>query len=536
MLLWLLFLGLLSLRPSQAQQVSFLNITAPYHNLTTTCINVLNSFVSCDPKILDAGRNGKFESDATLATVCTTTCTSSLTSWVRRVLGACASSSYVEGQATVMAGFLGQTILERQGQFCNAILREAITQGTSTAVPPSVACHTCAASLISTRLQMPIGATSSLLKSQYESFTSSCQISSMSLTPLATTTSWVTIAPTGTPSCEGTTYTIQSGDNCRSIALAQGIGSVHLLAANNLEAACHNFPTSGSVCIPSAKKCKPYQLKADLSDTCATIAGQETVTWTQIVSWNPELGEYCENIDHLAKGGNVICVSTPGGDWVNPFPEEPSTTTSEPETYFTLPPTEFASAPSPTFSQPYPMAGYVDPIANGSVLDCHLHRTPPVRVNATSNEDSYRCSDFAAFYGVSMDQLVSWNPSLASRLVNGDCLLWAGEQYCAQRDLDQSANITQYCVERRVAESGTRSTCDGFVTWYGLNRTSFLQWHPGLGPNCENFHSGHTYCTSVRHFRAPGTIATCTRWHMATDINRQFNCPKSTNQDVSVLY
>jgi hypothetical protein len=106
---------------------------------------------------------------------------------------------------------------------------------------------------------------------------------------------------------------------------------VHLLTANNLEAYCNNFPTSGTVCIPSAKKCKPYQLKADLSDTCTTIASQEGVTWTQIVSWNPELGEYCENIDMLAKGGQVICLSTPGGGWVNPFPEEPETTTTESE-------------------------------------------------------------------------------------------------------------------------------------------------------------------------------------------------------------
>jgi hypothetical protein len=50
-----------------------------------------------------------------------------------------------------------------------------------------------------------------------------------------------------------------------------------------------------------------------------------------MVSWNPEVGEYCENMARLAKTGHVICASTPGGGWVNPFPEVPEPTTTEPE-------------------------------------------------------------------------------------------------------------------------------------------------------------------------------------------------------------
>ncbi len=149
----------------------------------------------------------------------------------------------------------------------------------------------------------------------------------------------------------------------------------------------------------------------------------------------------------------------------------------------------FASAATPTASQLYPLAGYVDPIAEGSVLDCHLHRAPPVQIGS-STEDSYQCSDFASFYGISVAQLVEWNPSLASRLVAGDCTLWPREQYCAQRDLDDSAQTTEYCVVTEVAETGTRSTCNGFVAWFGLTMADFLAWHPGLGAQCQNFHSG----------------------------------------------
>ncbi|KAH8895447.1 hypothetical protein GQ53DRAFT_839064 [Thozetella sp. PMI_491] len=532
-MLWLLLLGLAAVRPSQAQQTSLLNITAPYQNLSTTCISVLNQAVVCDSRVRDAGTDGRFESDETLAAVCTTTCASSLALWVRRVAGACGTSRYTSGQASLLVAFMAESVLENysvlclknpQGQFCNAVFKSAILSATGAAstVPSNIACNSCAASMLSTRLQMPIGNMQTELQTQYAALTSSCKISGMSVTPLATTTQWVTMLPTTAPQCDGTMYTLKAGDNCRSVSLSQGIGTTNLLLANNLLAYCANFPTSGTLCIPTKKKCKPYQLKVDLSDTCRSIAMEQDASWAQIVSWNPEVGEDCENINRLAQAGQVLCASTPGGSWVNPYPDTTSDdpTTTQPETYFTLPPTDFASAPSPTYVAPYPMAGYVDPYANGTVLDCGLHRTPPVQVkNDSTSESSYLCSDFASFYGITIESLVEWNPSLATRMTGGDCVLFSGEQYCAQRDLHQGAGTTEYCVSLQVAEDGARSTCDGFVHWYGLSLASFLEWNPSLGATCENFRSGSTYCTSVRGFRPANTISTCTRWHRVTDVN-----------------
>ncbi|KAK3367561.1 hypothetical protein B0H63DRAFT_515399 [Podospora didyma] len=508
-MLWLfLCLGLFGLSPSLAQQVNFLNITAPYQNFSNGCISVLNQAVACDPIILNAGLDGKFESDQTLATVCTEACNSSLTYWVRRVAGACGDTRYTSGQASLLASFMAQEVLENWSTL-------------SFTLPSSVVCNPCAISVLSTSVQMPIGNAQTEAVSQYAALTASCKISGKAITPLATTTTWITMAPTATSACAGTVYTLKAGDNCRSVSLAQGISTTHLLSANNLQAYCANFPTAGTLCIPKARKCKPYQLKADLTDSCRTVAAAQNATYAQIVSWNPEVGEFCESIKNLAKGGQVLCVSTPGGGWVNPYPETTSASSFTPETYFTLPATEFALAPKPTLGTalPYPNIGYVDPIANDTILDCALHRPAPVKVNQTSFQDSYLCSDYAKFYGITVDKLVEWNPSLASRVVNKDCTLWAGEQYCAQRDLDQSANMSEYCLAPgQVAEPGLRSTCDGFVKWYGLNKTDFLEWNPGLGSKCERFHSGNTYCTRVRGFRPAGTISTCSRWHMATDI------------------
>lgn len=134
---------------------------------------------------------------------------------------------------------------------------------------------------------------------------------------------------TQTPgACSGTVYTIQSGDTCNSVASAQGINTVDLLAVNNI-ASCSTFPTSGSLCIPALSKCKTYTVQS--GDTCASVADANGLTWTQVVTWNPEVGTQCTFMSTYV--GYQICISTPGGAWVNP---SPVTTTSSTTTYVTL--------------------------------------------------------------------------------------------------------------------------------------------------------------------------------------------------------
>lgn len=128
------------------------------------------------------------------------------------------------------------------------------------------------------------------------------------------------------PTCEGTVHTIQAGDTCQSVSLGRGVSTSELLRVNNLEAFCNNFPTSGTLCIPSKKVCKPYQLRTDGSDTCASIGKANNATYAQIVSWNSDFGSYCNNLGRLAANSFIVCVSTPGGAWVHPSPGlEPTT-------------------------------------------------------------------------------------------------------------------------------------------------------------------------------------------------------------------
>lgn len=134
----------------------------------------------------------------------------------------------------------------------------------------------------------------------------------------ATTTATTTIGPTSAPkpaACVGPSYTISVSDTCKSISKSNGISTYALLRTNNLAAFCSSFPTAGtSICISTADKCTTWTVKT--GDTCAKVADANGLTWTQMVSWNEELGLGCANIADYV--GYEICVSQPGGAWVNP--------------------------------------------------------------------------------------------------------------------------------------------------------------------------------------------------------------------------
>lgn len=134
--------------------------------------------------------------------------------------------------------------------------------------------------------------------------------------------------PEPTPTCDGTTYEVSDSETCEAVSTAAGISTLRLLLANNLGAYCRNFPASGTLCIPDDQICTPYTIRK--GDTCASIAKAQKKTYTQIVSWNPELGRGCKNIKRHT--GFVICVSSPGGEWVTPRPSAGPTTTSTTKT------------------------------------------------------------------------------------------------------------------------------------------------------------------------------------------------------------
>jgi LysM repeat protein len=150
----------------------------------------------------------------------------------------------------------------------------------------------------------------------------------------ATSTSWSTTLFTETSIakpdvCLGTIYEIKAGDTCQSISTALKISTSDLLRANALQARCNGFPTSGKLCIPTDSLCNTHKVSA--SDTCQSITQSFSMTWAQLVSWNPILGRSCEGLSSLTNF--VICISNPGGNYVNPEPTSVITTAASTTQY-----------------------------------------------------------------------------------------------------------------------------------------------------------------------------------------------------------
>jgi hypothetical protein len=75
------------------------------------------------------------------------------------------------------------------------------------------------------------------------------------------------------------------------------------------------------------------------------VAIGNDVTWTQVVTWNLDVGSYCDGINAISAFEFVVCVSNPGGTWVEPTPGDeppeetgaPRTTASPPYDFFLVP-------------------------------------------------------------------------------------------------------------------------------------------------------------------------------------------------------
>jgi len=98
-------------------QYQFYNLTTAATNLSSTCIAVLNQAVNCDTSVAWAGQ-GRYEEDATLEALCTTTCAAALTTWLRRAAGAC-TSRYVdrEGKA-ILPAYWVEAVVENYNLVC----------------------------------------------------------------------------------------------------------------------------------------------------------------------------------------------------------------------------------------------------------------------------------------------------------------------------------------------------------------------------------------------------------------------------------
>lgn len=99
-----------------AAQVHLSNVNTT--GLSATCIAVLQQSIACDPLLLQVGF-GRFETDATLSTVCTSSCATALTTYIRRINGACGTTRYDGGDGYFyLAPFAAESAYERYQTTC----------------------------------------------------------------------------------------------------------------------------------------------------------------------------------------------------------------------------------------------------------------------------------------------------------------------------------------------------------------------------------------------------------------------------------
>jgi hypothetical protein len=101
-----------------AAQIQVYNLTTQSTNLSSLCVGVLNQVQTCDSAITWAGYEGRYEADDILASVCTSACASSLSTWLRRAAGAC-TTRYLDGAGNaILPAYFVETIVENYNLLC----------------------------------------------------------------------------------------------------------------------------------------------------------------------------------------------------------------------------------------------------------------------------------------------------------------------------------------------------------------------------------------------------------------------------------
>jgi hypothetical protein len=163
--------------------------------------------------------------------------------------------------------------------------------------------------------------------------------------------------------------------------------------------------------------------------------------------------------------------------------------------------------------------------ANGTRTDCFNY------ANVTSFSSDLSCQTLAYNYGVNVTDLTSWNPSLDA----SNCVLDESKTYCVQTYQINSTDSTPYCDVWDLPPQNT--TCDVYLSTWGLDIQGFSAWNPTVGSSCENWKFGMNsfqilrmkiltqigvyYCVIPLHFKQANITTNCNQFYMApTDFRK----------------
>lgn len=210
-------------------------------------------------------------------------------------------------------------------------------------------------------------------------------------------------------------------------------------------------------------------------DYCDSVSINQGISSKDFYFLNPEINADCTNL----LLGLAYCVQAVGS--IQTYSGYP--TASQ---YITLTSATYSTT-SVNATQPYllpiPTAAPDLPLASGTISGCDTYRNykevaDDTSVNQTVTSMLNSCRYMGSVYGVTTDQLLSWNPSLSADA----CSFSSGSRYCVIRHAANAASCKQItfsnianrkiasgtlydsCLKVNETMPGTINTCGCFTT------------------------------------------------------------------------
>ncbi|PVI08691.1 carbohydrate-binding module family 50 protein [Periconia macrospinosa] len=281
------------------------------------------------------------------------------------------------------------------------------------------------------------------------------------------------------------------------------------------DAVATDAPVPDNAQSQSNKHCGKWYLTQE-GDLCDSISMAFGITVKDFYFLNPQVDDKCSNLWLETS----YCVKPVGN--IATYSGYPVST----------PPTVFPK-PTPEPTKPYTPVGTqpLSAIASGTADDCEYYQNAFESwlgdvIDNFDLSEANSCNSWAAGVGITVEQLLAWNPSLSK----DSCTLQAGKSYCIYKDEGSSssptATPTQSEPSKTTGGSTPKPTSSGSVPppaetqagvissckkWYvvaegdgcwgianeaGIELSDFYKWNPGV-KECAELWPSYAVCIGV---------------------------------------
>ncbi|PPQ88791.1 hypothetical protein CVT25_010476 [Psilocybe cyanescens] len=474
---------------AQAQFNLFVNGTQSTTDISQGCITALNATINCDPyvqQLVSADYYGSLNNATLQNSVCAALCGTSLKSYHNAVATACTSDPQPwDGVPAVWAGDViwatyNQTCLKdpTTGAYCvDQLPSTGDVDQDILSLPHTQLCSPCTLALLKVMQSTPFSNYDDSYAQKYAQIQSNCNTGPLptAAQPPATNITALPGVVIGDPAdatcLSGNHYTVQAGDDPQAIAVAHGVPTGPLKTLNGIFPDGTNLVAGQDLCLP--RTCPIYLVQAN--DNCAAVASAHSLTFAQLVSYNPSINMDCSN---LISNTN-ICVGPSGVEYTpTTIPGATSTTSG------------FASS---TIAPP-------GPTPFGTTPECGKF----YQVNSGDN-----CQQISLNNSISVDLFEQINPSINAGCTN----LSPGLYYCvwplsdwnttaittttstiATPPAPTPSGSTPNCYQWHTIVSG--DTCSVLEASFGATIAQLQAWNPQLNNDCTNLLLGDAYCVN----------------------------------------